>query len=513
MFTKYISYELYKLTGDKKYLDRVMGLHESGIYNRIRSRLDKNDSLQFANVPVQIQTQEKQLKSAISSALKGNSAQDEKMTDYFNAVEAWNFFLEKLKVEYPRYYNLRYATIFKNFDNIQQNIPENTTVVRYLFIDKELFALVADRQMQDIFPLEIDSLEKSISLLAEQGLTVDQTSAILIGLHQQLWQPISENIQHKKIIIIPDGVLFNLNFEILTPQRIASFKEFASKSLLAEYTISNQYSMLLIHGEAKATAIENDFVAFAPGFFDELKTVYGSSRKDSLEMDRSYLYLLPQPFSFSLAKKIKQQLGGNAFLSDQSTEGVFKANAGNHKIIHIGTHAESNNDRPEFSRLIFAKNPSDEDNSLFVDEIYNCNLTSNLTTLSACETGKPGFQEGKGMISLAHAFNYAGSESMLTGLWKVDEQASAILLEAFYKNLTKGLEKDEALRQTKLSYLQNANGRMLAPQYWAGLVIMGDTSPIDLQQKSNFWLMLLPGFLLLFVGGYFVFRRRIKTFD
>ena len=503
-FTKKISYELYKLTGDKKYVDRVLGLHESGIYNRIRSRLDKNDSLQFAHLPDEIQSREKQLKTAISSALGGANSQDEKMKEYLNAIEEWNFFLEKLRVEYPRYYNLRYETIIKNFENVLQTLPENTSVVRYLFIDQELYALVADKQVRSIFPLESDSLEESISSLTEPDLTVNQTSALLFDLYNQLWQPISANIQHKKIIIIPDGVLFNLNFEILTPQRITTYKEFAKHSLLAEYTISYQYSMLLIDRGAKSTVIENSFVAFAPGFFDELKEKYGSSRKGSLEFDKSYLYLLPQPFSISLVKKIKQQLGGNTFLSHQSTKSAFKNQAANHKIIHIGTHAESNNDRPEFSRLIFAKNSLDEDNSLFVDEIYNCNLTSNLTTLSACETGKPGFQEGEGMISLAHAFNYAGSESMLTGLWKVDEQASAILLETFYENLTKGLEKDEALRQAKLYYLENSNGRMLAPQYWAGLVIMGDTAAIDLHKKSNIWLVLAFGILILLLGAYFL---------
>ena len=245
-------------------------------------------------------------------------------------------------------------------------------------------------------------------------------------------------------------------------------------------------------------------MAFAPGFFDELKEDYGSSKKDSMEFDKSYLRLLPQPFSFSLVKKIKNQFGGSAFLSHKSTKSTFKAEAGNHKIIHIGTHAQSNNDRPEFSRLIFAKNSFDDDNSLFVDEIYNCNLSSKLTTLAACETGKPGFQEGEGMISLAHAFNYAGSASMLTGLWKVDEQASAILLEVFYENLAKGFEKDEALRQAKLWYLENTRGRMLAPQYWAGLVIMGDTSAIDLHQKSNIWQMLVFGILILLLGAYFL---------
>jgi CHAT domain-containing protein len=91
------------------------------------------------------------------------------------------------------------------------------------------------------------------------------------------------------------------------------------------------------------------------------------------------------------------------------------------------------------------------------------------------------------MISLAHTFNYAGSESILTGLWKIDEQASSQLLEEFCNNLVNGFPKDEGLRQAKLSYLQNTNGRMLAPQYWAGLVIIGDISTIQLKQKISFW--------------------------
>ena len=104
-----------------------------------------------------------------------------------------------------------------------------------------------------------------------------------------------------------------------------------------------------------------------------------------------------------------------------------------------------------------------------MDDIYNCNLKSNLAVLTACESGKPGYQDGEGMISLAHAFNYAGSQSILMGLWKIDEQASVLLMDLFYKNLLKGLPKDEALRLAKLKYLEHADRRMLAPQYWAEL--------------------------------------------
>lgn len=141
------------------------------------------------------------------------------------------------------------------------------------------------------------------------------------------------------------------------------------------------------------------------------------------------------------------------------------------------------------------------------------NLNSNLAVLTACESGKPGYQDGEVMISLAHAFNYAGSKSILTGLWKIDEQSSALFLDIFYKDLLKGMPKDEALRQAKLKYLEQADGRMLAPQYWAGLVIMGDTSPVILKSQSSSKILIIAGILFLLIGlGYFIFRNYKKKY-
>lgn len=45
-------------------------------------------------------------------------------------------------------------------------------------------------------------------------------------------------------------------------------------------------------------------------------------------------------------------------------------------------------------------------------------MRSQLTVLIACESGKPGYQDGEGMISLAYAFNYAGSKGILTDYGK-----------------------------------------------------------------------------------------------
>ncbi|MES2848925.1 MAG: CHAT domain-containing protein, partial [Bacteroidota bacterium] len=178
-------------------------------------------------------------------------------------------------------------------------------------------------------------------------------------------------------------------------------------------------------------------------------------------------------------------------------------NAGNNRIVHIGTHAEFNNEKPELSRLIFSKNTDSvaANNSLFLYDIYNCNINTDLAILTACESGKPGYEDGEGMVSLAHAFNYAGSKSILTSLWQVDEQSASFITEKFIENLAAKMPAGEALQQAKLLYLQQADGRMKSPVYWAGIVLMGDAGTVMLAPNSSYakWLWITG--ILAVLGG------------
>jgi CHAT domain-containing protein len=415
-----------------------------------------------------------------------------------------------VKKKYPTYYEMRYATLFKPIDDIQSRIGTNTTLIRYFFIEKELFAMVIDKTNRNFVALQSTDLAKRINSVLSFSSDVSQTSSTLQQLYNQLWKPLSAHIKSTKVVIVPDGILYNLSFELLTPGPIKQFADLASGSLLATHSISYHYSLFLVGQKETSQSQMGNFIAFAPGFLDDNKSRYVSTVKDSLSLDRSYLNLLPQPFSIDFASRTKRLLSGKAFVNDESTTSRFRSNAGGNKIIHIGTHAESNNIAPEFSRLIFSKSNdgNGDDNSIYLHEIYNCNLSSELAVLTACESGRPGFQDGEGMISLAHAFNYAGSESILTGLWSIDEKSSTMLMDFFYDNLLDGMDKDEALRQAKIKYLQEAKGRMLAPQYWAGLVLMGDTAPVHIKGKSNLRLWLIVGVVVVFVAGVVVYRRR-----
>ncbi len=510
-FAKQIQFDLYELTEDSKYLNNAINLHESSIYNRIRAQLNARSEVTFSNVPQAILNREKALKKEMGTALTPENNAEGAIEKYINSTTAFNLFLDSLRTKHPKYYKMRYATISASIDDIQQRIPENTTVVRYIYIEKKLYAFIVTASEKMIIPLPAFTQDDNlISKLDSAPFNAEETGAMLNQLYLQLWNPIQDKIKTNNVLIIPVGELFNLSFETLTPIKIVSFKDLAANSLLAKHSISYNYSLLLLNdGKTKAT-FKNNFISFAPEFDNKMKEDYKFSVTDSIDIDKTYLTLLSQPFTVDLAKKSSKYFKGDSFLNTKSTEQIFKNEAREHKIIHIGTHAESNNVTPELSRLIFAKNVNDtissEDNSLYTFEIYNTNLSSNLAILTACETGKPTFQPGEGMISLAHAFNYAGSESMLTSLWKIDEKSSAEIIEVFYKYLAEGLPKNEALQKAKLIYLNSAEGRTLAPQYWAGLVLIGDISPIEIETATNWWYWIIGGLIFLILV-YFRWKK------
>lgn len=508
-FSKQLALLLYNDTKNPKYLKEVLSHHESKLYNRIRNQLNVASNFSSEDIPDVILEEEKRLKEELNSTLKTENS----LEDFFKANTNWTLFLQTLKNDYSKYYDLKYASISKSLTNMEARFPDQVSIIRYVYVNDQLYAFLIEKDTIEVYELDTTPLHNVLTEKQEEHSFSEENLDVNHKLYNILWHPFSDKITNSNIVIIPDGNLFNVSFETLTPSVTTNYKSLAENSLLSTYKISYNYSLLLINKDKTPKFFEDNFVAFSPEFNDKMKSEYKTIISDSLFLDKTYLTLLPQPFTKNLAESSSRIFDGKFFINENASKQVFNRQAKEHKIIHIGTHAESNNISPELSRLIFAKNVSDtissEDNSLYTYEIYNQNLSSNLAILTACETGKPTFQAGEGMISLAHAFNYAGSESILTSLWKIDEKSSAEIIENFYSYLKEGLPKDEALQKAKLDYLATAQGRTLAPQYWAGLVLIGDTSPIDLHTSSNlvFWIIGFVGILLI---GLIIKRKRSK---
>ena len=511
-FINLLQLELYTFTNNRSYLDAIIRKNESLVYTRLKRSLNnRNLRVHFKDIPPSIQEEESRIKAQLEDALKNNKFNKGYVSNYFEQSKNWNKFLLMLKQKYPAYYHTRYGSgPEKTINEYKKLIAKGSQVVRFYIINEEVFALVLSPAEEHWVPLRVKNLPEILQKLQKQP-NLEQTGLLTYDLYNQLWKPLEPFIHEKKITIIPEGIIYNISFDMLTSKPIKNAKELIKFSLLNTYAFSYQYSLDVPGQKKQPQQKYTGISAFAPTFSDRNKKEYTSSLKaDSLNIDKSYLTMLPLPFSSAFAEKLETIFESIVFIGNESTVENFKKNAGNHSIIYIGTHAESNNQFPEYSRMFFAKDLDKPmaDNSLYLYDIYNQNLNSDLAVLTACETGQSNFFPGEGMISMAHAFNYAGSESVLTGLWKIDEHASILIIEAFYKNLAKGMTKDVALQQAKLSYLAKAEGRMLNPQYWAGLVIMGDTSSIKFKKNKLPYYLIGAGILIMAGGFLYLSRKR-----
>lgn len=149
---------------------------------------------------------------------------------------------------------------------------------------------------------------------------------------------------------------------------------------------------------------------------------------------------------------------------------TFKENARSYEILHLACHAVFNADQPLDSALLLSPSRYD-DGRLTANEIFDLDLKSSLVTLSACQSGLSRIRAGDEMMGLPRAFIYAGSPSIVASLWNVNDEATAILMERFYRNL-QNKEKDEALRDSQLFLMRDP--RFDHPYFWAAFVLIGD---------------------------------------
>ena len=106
-------------------------------------------------------------------------------------------------------------------------------------------------------------------------------------------------------------------------------------------------------------------------------------------------------------------------------------------------------------------------------DLGRLHLNADLAVLSGCETGLGRSVGGEGVIGLTRGFTLAGARAVVASLWKVDDLATADLMERFYRGLlVQHLPAPAALRQAQR---QMATSETWSdPYHWAGFVIQGE---------------------------------------
>ncbi len=113
-----------------------------------------------------------------------------------------------------------------------------------------------------------------------------------------------------------------------------------------------------------------------------------------------------------------------------------------------------------------------EDGFLTSLEISNLDFRGlDLIVLSACETGK-GNITGDGVFGLQRGFKMASANSILMSFWKVDDEATCLLMTEFYKNWMGGATKHDALEMAKQTVRSHTENGWDNPKYWAAFILL-----------------------------------------
>lgn len=182
----------------------------------------------------------------------------------------------------------------------------------------------------------------------------------------------------------------------------------------------------------------------------------------------------PLPFAAAEVEAIvREHEKSTVLISDaekaEATETNFKELAPRCRIVHLAAHAQLDAQDP-LSSGIYLSPDEKEDGKLEVYEMYDLRLTNaDMVVLSACETNAGQRSRGDDIIGLTRAVIYAGTASVVSTLWKVNDFAAKELMSAFYKHL-KHHSKAEALRAAQ----QDIRRKFPHPRYWAGFVLTGD---------------------------------------
>jgi CHAT domain-containing protein/Tfp pilus assembly protein PilF len=157
------------------------------------------------------------------------------------------------------------------------------------------------------------------------------------------------------------------------------------------------------------------------------------------------------------ARRIASILGCNAVVGNEATRQYLCANLENKDIISFSCHAKFDPRDALNSRVML---PSGE--VITARDWFKTRISSQLVSLSACETGESQERPGDEMIGLVRSIIFAGGRSILASLWPVNDLAAYITMTKFYeKYYEEGLSRPQSLREAQL-FLRDLTTRDLS---------------------------------------------------
>lgn len=500
-----VCYELYQQSHEQLYAEAALLFSEQSrsliLYDAI------NNINASSLLPEDKAEAEKQLQLRLNAAEKKRYQEDGNTPENRSAVDQLRKELGKMRKQlfdkYPNYARAFKTKFRKSYAELKADMAMEKSYIEYFTTASVSYAFATEKD-GDIQFIKLPGTKTSLANGQNLETLVQRIKSSLYNrdseflsaahlVYKTYFQPLETAILHDELIIVPDGVLSYVSFDMLPtglPTDINNFyyRDF-SDYLIQQKTVSYQYSLSLDAAEkAEQTAEMKTFLGIAPDL------------KDSCFIRQTHFG--PLKNNQQLIEDLANEYGRLAEIWKTGNPDQFIEEAGHFRIIQMVSHALANDQQGDLSFLLLG---AEEALVLDAKDIYASRLpNTELVILGSCEGAIGELKTGEGVISLARSFFYAGAAAVIPTLWSVEESATEKITRLFHDNLIAGDNKNVALRKAKLEYINqliktdDPNAEFEAhPYYWAGQIPVGNMDAINGLQRSNWLYYALFSFVVI----------------
>ena len=418
--------------------------------------------------------------------------------------------------------NPRYAVLVhakpQTLAEVQASLDPQTLLLEYKLSDERSYLWLVSQTKLETYELapraELETYaRKFYELLTERNrIMKGETSAQKLSrvqaaeqnlravterFSQMLLGPVATSLRDKRLVIVPDGALQYVPFAVLVNAATGPGSNAGSASLLANEIVSLPSIAVLAQlrrENAVSRSPAKTVAVFADPVFEpddpRLPRTYQRKKPQTSE---SLAQSLPDfdfgtngrtlPRLFASREEAKAIIAlapkGASYAAldfEASRERALSAELNQYRILHFATHGLLNTARPQLSGIVLSlydEKGHERDGFLRLNQIYNLRLANDLVVLSACSTALGKEVKGEGLIGLTRGFLYAGANRVVASLWKVDDEATAELMQIFYRNLLRErMPASKALRAAQFEMQRQP--RWQSPYYWGAFTLQGD---------------------------------------
>jgi len=494
VFATHLAYSLYSQSHEDSMGYKMYDIARKAKAAILRNEITGNELLYSAGIPDSLREKQNRLTGNIAAYNNLILEETRRTNPDSSRISLWKDALfdmsrEKEKVAdeiakvFPQYHDLIRKTEPGSLHLIRKQLKKDETIVDYLLSNqysdgkRKLYTFLITSDRLEFRETNLDSLfMKNAEFIRkinnpamdvwEQNNNFSNYTGALNYMYLNLIKPVEELFRGNKLIIIPDEEIGWLPFDAFLKNKPGSDQTDYEglHYLIHDYTFSYGYSSSLIFSKSSMVRKRADVFSFSPD--------YGNTTLSGKVPD-------PLHGAVDEIESISKWFRGKNFTGDKATKANFILTMHEPAIFHLAMHSMSDSVNSRYSYLMFdTHNGSPEEGKLYNYEISISRIKSLMVVLSACNSGTGTLYYGEGLMSLARGFILAGASSVIKTAWDVNDETSAAIITRFYYHLSKGKQKNEAMRLAKLEYLKESSPAFTSPYFWAAYEVLGDNAPV-----------------------------------